>query len=61
MTESEAYTAGWAVCQNGEDGRFVNPFERNTKQAYAWDAGFLDCMESEEGEPADPAGAGFLP
>jgi hypothetical protein len=57
---SGAYTAGWLACMAGDDGRFVNPHPFNTDLSYAWDHGFLDAMESEEGELPQPESAGYV-
>jgi hypothetical protein len=68
-----AYIAGWQACMAGEDGRFTNPYGAEwkmlrsigapslAKQAckYAWDHGFLDAMEAEDGEAPDPSCAGY--
>lgn len=59
MTQAEAYAAGWRACFNGEDGRFTNPNERRGDNAYAWDHGFLDAMEAEDGEIPEPETAGY--
>jgi hypothetical protein len=59
MTTANAYCMGWQACLDGLDGRFANPYERRTNEAYAWDHGFLDAMESEQGEKAEPACAGY--
>ena len=59
MTQAEAYCAGWQACFEGEDGRFTNPFLSGSKASYAWDHGFLDAMEAEEGEEPEPETAGY--
>lgn len=55
----EAYIAGWDTCFAGKDGRFTNPHPGQSAEAYAWDHGFLDAMESPDGETPDPACAGY--
>lgn len=57
--EAQAYIEGWHACFRGEDGRYTNPHERNTKQSYAWTHGFLDAMEAEDGEEAQPETEGY--
>lgn len=57
--EPEAYERGWRACMRGEDGRFTNPYPLSMEERIAWDAGFLDAMEAEDGEEADAAAAGF--
>ena len=59
ITEAAAYTEGWTACMAGEDGRYTNPHPRQSAAAYAWDAGFLDAMEAEDGEMPEPECAGF--
>lgn len=54
-----AYCAGWQACMAGYDGRYVNPHDRNSDVAYAWNAGFLDAMEAEDDDAPDPECAGF--
>lgn len=61
MSTATAYAQGWSACFAGDDGRFGNPYNRDTQQAFAWDAGFLDAMEAEDGEDPQPAAAGFEP
>jgi hypothetical protein len=59
MSQADAYRAGWQACFAGEDGRFTNPEPRRSETAYAWDHGFLDAMEAEDGEQPEPASAGY--
>lgn len=56
--EPEAYERGWRACMRGEDGRFTNPYGPS-QERIAWDAGFLDAMDAEDGEEPDAAAAGF--
>jgi ribosome modulation factor len=44
-----AYVAGWQACMTGEDGRYTNPYT-DPSARYAWDHGFLNAMEAEDGE-----------
>jgi len=59
MTTANAYCLGWQACLDGLDGRFVNPYPRRTDESYAWEHGFLNAMESEEGEQPEPECAGY--
>lgn len=55
MGEREAYIAGMA----GVDGRYVDLRELAPEVLYAWEHGFLDAMEAEEGEEPQPESAGY--
>lgn len=67
--EASAYCEGWRAAMAGEDGRFTNPYGQsvclprsvpaNDELAYAWNAGFLDAFEAEDGEEPEPDSAGF--
>ena len=61
MSELTAYIEGWNACENGEDGRYTNPHPSGSPAAFAWNHGFLDCMESEDGDGdyPDPKAAGY--
>jgi hypothetical protein len=39
--------------------RFTNPHPSGSQIQHAWDAGFLDAMEAEDGEQPEPQCAGF--
>lgn len=63
MTTANAYCLGWQACMDGLDGRYVNPYPSDMNEcydeSYAWTHGFLDAMESEEGEQPEPECAGY--
>lgn len=59
MTLAQAYVAGWNACFSGEDGRFTNPCDRYTNEAFAWSHGFLDAMDAEDGDKPEPGWAGY--
>lgn len=59
MTEAQAYILGWQACFNGEDGRFTNQLPRHSDTEYAWNHGFLDAAEAEDGEEPEPECAGY--
>ena len=58
-TEAHAYREGWAHCLAGNDGRWGNPYPRVGKLSYAFDHGFVDCMEAEDGDTCEPGYAGY--
>jgi hypothetical protein len=58
MTQAQAYIAGWNACMNGVDGRYC-PEGLHQDTGYAWTHGFLNAMESEDGEEPEPACAGY--
>jgi hypothetical protein len=57
--QKPAYCQGWQACCEGKDGRYANPYERRSPEAEAWDRGFLDAMEAEEGAQPEPEAAGY--
>lgn len=61
MSQAQAYCAGWFACFRGEDGRYTNPNARHSEASYAWDHGFLDAMDAEDGEAAQPETCGYGP
>lgn len=58
MTTAEAYIAGWHACMAGLDGRYSNPHEDRDLN-YAWNYGFLNAMDAEDGEDPDPECVGY--
>ena len=58
-SEQTAYCEGWKAVMAGADPRFVNPYESNAMEAYAWNAGALDAFDAEDGEEPEPECAGF--
>lgn len=67
-TETDAYILGWKACMAGEDGRYTNPHlgmtvlnlaHRPDALKRAWDCGWQDAMEAEDGEEPEPQCAGF--
>lgn len=58
MTQAQAYVAGWEACMAGVDGRYHDP-DASEEVNYAWYAGFLDAIETEDDEEPEPACAGF--
>ena len=59
MTEAQAYVEGWHACLAGVDGRYM-AYE-NEDLRYAWHHGWLDALESQDGEIPEPEWAGYLP
>ena len=59
MSEAQAYVTGWRACMAGEDGRYTNPYSDQHPNRYAWDHGFLDAMDAEDGEQPEPACHGY--
>jgi hypothetical protein len=58
MTEAQAYVAGWRFCMAGGDGRYTD-HGLTGEPAFAWNHGFLDAMEAEDGEQPEPETAGY--
>lgn len=59
MEQAQAYKDGWEACFAGMDGRFSNPHPARSELSYAWNHGFLDAMEAEDGESPEPSTAGY--
>lgn len=55
-SQTAAYVAGWEACFLP---RFTNPYPRRSYAAYAWNLGFREAMESEEGEQPQDACAHY--
>ena len=55
MTEAQAYRDGWNACMNGVDGRYTH-----SEWPHAWQHGFLDAMEAEDGEKPSPEWAVYF-
>lgn len=63
MSGAKEYREGWQYCLDGgddDDGRFMIPHVRYSEKSYAWNHGFMDCMEREEDDKVcEPECAGY--